>query len=421
MEKMVISGGERLLGEVKVSGSKNAALPMLCATILAQKPCVLRAVPALRDIRTTRRLLAEVGVTFSADSGDITIDPTNLSGHEAPYEIVKTMRAGVLVLGPLLARLRRARVSLPGGCAIGTRPVDQHLKGLEKLGARIHLDHGYIEAEAPNGLQGATVRFDVATVGGTENLMLAATLAKGETVLENAAREPEIGALADWLRAMGADIEGDGTDIITIRGVAELGGAEMDLIPDRIETGTLMVAAGITRGNILLTNVRIDHLSAVNEKLRQAGLTIEEENGGLRVVGPHRVRATDIKTSPYPGFPTDMQAQMMALMCISDGLSVITESIFEQRFMHVLELQRMGAKIQVEGRSAMVRGTSFLSAAPVMATDLRASASLVLAGLAAEGTTEVLRIYHLDRGYEQLDEKLKALGAKIERARQENP
>ncbi|HPM78130.1 MAG TPA: UDP-N-acetylglucosamine 1-carboxyvinyltransferase [bacterium] len=419
MEKMVITGGERLLGEARVGGSKNAALPMLCATILAQEPCTLRGVPALRDIRTTRRLLEGVGVNMNADDGDIVIDPKNLGGHEAPYEIVKTMRAGVLVLGPLLARLGRARVSLPGGCAIGARPIDQHLKGLEKLGARIRLDHGYVEADAPNGLHGTEISFDMATVGGTENLMMAAALAEGETVLRNCAREPEIVALAEWLRGMGARIEGDGDDVITVRGVKALGGVDQPLIPDRIETGTLMVAVGITQGNVLLHNVRLDLLTTVVDKLRQADLTIEPENGGVRVVGPHRVRAVDVKTRPYPGFPTDMQAQIMALMCVADGLSVISESIFENRFMHVLELQRMGASIKIEGRSAMVRGTPFLSGAPVMATDLRASASLVLAALAAEGTTEVLRIYHLDRGYERLDDKLAALGAKVARAKQD--
>ena len=419
MDKMVITGGERLLGEARVSGSKNAALPMLCATILAQEPCTLRGVPALRDIRTTRRLLEGVGVNMNADDGDIVIDPKNLAGHEAPYEIVKTMRAGVLVLGPLLARLGRARVSLPGGCAIGARPIDQYFKGLEKLGARIRLEHGYVEADAPNGLHGAEISFDMVTVGGTENLMMAAALAEGETVLKNCAREPEIVALAEWLRGMGARIEGDGDDVITVRGVKELGGVDQPLIPDRIETGTLMVAVGITQGNVLLHNVRLDLLTTVVDKLRQADLTIEPENGGVRVVGPHRVRAVDVKTRPYPGFPTDMQAQVMALMCVADGLSVISESIFENRFMHVLELQRMGASIKIEGRSAMVRGTPFLSGAPVMATDLRASASLVLAALAAEGTTEVLRIYHLDRGYERLDDKLAALGAKVARAKQD--
>jgi len=421
MEKMVIVGGERLLGEITVGGSKNAALPMLCAAILAGAPCTLRGVPALRDIRTTRSLLEGVGLALSADRGDIQLDPRGLSRHEAPYEIVKTMRAGVLVLGPLVARLGRARVSLPGGCAIGSRPVDQHLKGLEKLGARIHLEHGYIQAEAPRGLTGNVVCFDMPTVGGTENVMMAAVLARGETILENAAQEPEIVALADWLRAMGAKIAGDGSDTITITGVSELGGAVLDLIPDRIETGTLITAAGITKGNVLLKNVRLELLDTVVEKLRQAGLTIEPENGGVRVVGPHRPRATDVKTRPYPGFPTDMQAQIMALLCLADGLSVLTETIFENRFMHVQELQRMGAQITIEGRSALVKGRPMLTGAPVMATDLRASASLVLAGLAAEGTTEVLRIYHLDRGYERLDDKLNALGAKIRREQQDRP
>ena len=421
MEKMVIRGGERLLGEVNVSGAKNAALPMLCACILAEDLCVLRGVPELRDIRTVRRLLDGLGVTMSDDHGDVTIDAAGLAGHEAPYEIVKTMRAGVLVLGPLLARLRRGRVSLPGGCAIGARPVDQHLTGLERLGAEIKVEHGYIEASAPNGLRGATVSFDFVSVGATENVMMAATLAEGETVMENCAREPEISALAAWLRGMGARIEGDGTDVITIRGVGELHGVDQTLIPDRIEAGTLIAAAGLTRGNILLRNAPQDLLQTVVEKMRQAGLVIERENGGLRVIGPHRIRATDVKTRAYPGFATDMQAQMMALLSLADGLSVITETIFENRFMHVPELQRMGAQISIEGNTALVRGVPLLSGAPVMATDLRASASLVLAALAAEGVTEVLRIYHLDRGYERLDDKLNALGAKITRETQEAP
>ncbi|MDP8224490.1 MAG: UDP-N-acetylglucosamine 1-carboxyvinyltransferase [Candidatus Lernaella stagnicola] len=418
---MVITGGERLLGEVRVSGAKNAALPMLCATILTEAPSTLRDVPQLHDIRTVKRLLEGLGVKLSGENGDIRVDPAGLVGHEAPYEIVKTMRAGVLILGPLVARLRRARVSLPGGCAIGARPVDQHLRGLQRLGAKITVEHGYIEASAPHGLRGNTVCFDFVTVGGTENLMMAAALAEGETVLENVAREPEITALADWLRGMGARIEGDGTDVIRIQGVSELHGVEQTLIADRIEAGTLMVAAGVTRGNILLKNAPLHHLQTVVEKLRQAGLTIEPENGDLRVIGPHRIHAVDVKTRPYPGFATDMQAQLMALACLADGLSVITETIFENRFMHVSELQRMGAQISIEGNTALVRGVPLLSGAPVMATDLRASASLVLAGLAADSVTEVLRIYHLDRGYERLDDKLNALGAKIRRAKQPIP
>jgi UDP-N-acetylglucosamine 1-carboxyvinyltransferase len=421
MDKLVIQGGERLLGETSVSGAKNAALPMLCATILAHEPCTLRGVPALRDIRTVKALLEGFGLTLGAAHGDIVVDPRGLAGDEAPYDIVKTMRAGVLVLGPLLARLGRARVSLPGGCAIGARPVDQHLKGLERLGAEIRLEHGYIEAHAPRGLTGDTIAFDTVTVGGTENLLMAAVVAKGETVLENAAREPEIVALAEWLRGMGAKIDGEGTDVIRIRGVEALGGVDQTLIPDRIEAGTLLVATGITRGNVLLRNFPLPLVETVVDKLRQAGLVIEPENGGVRVVGPHRPRAIDLRTRPYPGFPTDMQAQMMALACLADGLSVITETIFENRFMHVLELQRMGAQISIEGHSALVRGVPLLSGAPVMATDLRASASLVLAGLAAEGTTDVLRIYHLDRGYERLDAKLIALGAKIRREEQDKP
>ncbi|NLH47382.1 MAG: UDP-N-acetylglucosamine 1-carboxyvinyltransferase [Myxococcales bacterium] len=421
MQKMVIQGGQRLLGEVNISGAKNAALPMLCATLLTEAPCVLRGVPALRDIRTINQLLTGLGLKIAHENGDVRLDPRQVISHEAPYEIVKTMRAGVLALGPLLARLGRARVSLPGGCAIGARPVDQHLKGLEKMGATIQIEHGYIEAEAPHGLRGEAIAFDTVTVGGTENLMMAAALAEGETVLQNAAREPEIVALAEWLRGMGAKIDGDGTETIRIRGVKELGGVDQRLIPDRIETGTLIVAAGITKGNVLLRGARLDHLNRVVEKLRQASLTIEPENGGVRVIGPHRPTPTDVKTSPYPGFPTDMQAQVMALMCLADGLSVISETIFENRFMHVLELQRMGARITIEGHSALVRGIPLLTGAPVMATDLRASASLVLAGLAAEGTTEVQRIYHLDRGYEGLDVKLNSLGAKITRVDQDKP
>jgi UDP-N-acetylglucosamine 1-carboxyvinyltransferase len=421
MEKMVIHGGERLLGETTVGGSKNAALPMLCATILARDPCTLRGVPALRDVRTTKQLLEGVGLKLSAAAGDVVVDPHGLSGHEAPYEIVKTMRAGVFVLGPLLARLGQARVSLPGGCAIGPRPVDQHLKGLARLGAEIRIEHGYIEASAPHGLHGATFSFDTVTVGGTENLLMAATLADGETVLENVAREPEIVALAEWLRGMGAKIDGEGTDVIRIVGVKELGGVDQALIPDRIEAGTLLVAAGIAKGNVLLRNVPLANIETVVEKLRQAGLIIEPEDDGVRVVGPHRLKAVDVKTRPYPGFPTDMQAQLMALACLADGLSVIAETIFENRFMHVLELQRMGAQITIEGHTALVRGAPLLMGAQVMATDLRASASLVLAGLAAEGVTEVQRIYHLDRGYERLDRKLIALGAKIERAEQDKP
>lgn len=421
MEKLMITGGRRLLGEVSVSGSKNAALPMLCATILAQEPCVLRGVPGLRDIRTVKMLLEGLGLKLNAAVGEVTVDPRGLSSFEAPYEIVKTMRAGVLVLGPLLARMRRARVSLPGGCAIGARPVDQHLKGLERLGAEVRVEHGYVEAAAPHGLRGDVVDFDTVTVGGTENLMMAAVLAQGETIIKNPAREPEIVALADWLRGMGAKIDGDGSDAIKITGVEALHGVDQTLVTDRIEAGTLMVAAGITKGNILLRNAPTVAMDGVIEKLRQTGLVIEPENGGLRVIGPHRIRATDVKTRPYPGFPTDMQAQFMALMSLSDGLSVITETIFENRFMHVPELRRMGAQINIEGRSALIHGTALLSGAPVMATDLRASAGLVLAGLAADGTTEILRIYHLDRGYERLDEKLTKLGAQIHRSEQEKP
>ncbi len=416
MDKMIVTGGERLMGEARVSGAKNAALPLLAATLLAEGPCVIRGLPKLRDVQTMISLLARMGVRHEGDA-DVRLDTGVITDFEAPYDLVKTMRASTLVLGPLVARHGFARVSLPGGCAIGARPIDQHLKGLKALGAEIHLVHGYVEARAKK-LRGARIVFDIPSVGATENLLMAASLADGRTVIENAAREPEIVALADFLRAMGADIQGDGGEEIVIRGANRLDGAEIDLIPDRIEAGTLMVAAGMTRGNVLLRNCPLDSLTAVVEKLRATGMTIEAEDGGARVIGPVRIRAADVKTQPYPGFPTDMQAQFMALMAISQGTSVINETVFENRFMHVLELQRMGAEIRVEGRTAIVRGVPILSGAEVMATDLRASASLILGALAAEGQTVIHRIYHLDRGYEAIEKKLMALGARIERARE---
>jgi len=417
VEKMIIEGGHRLVGEVAVSGAKNSALPLFAATLLVEGRNILENVPALADISTISKLLQGMGVKIEGTSGLVNLDATGVHSYEAPYELVKTMRASVLVLGPLVAKWKRARVSLPGGCAIGARPIDLHLKGLAALGAKIEIKHGYVEAWADR-LQGAKIYFDIPTVTGTENIMMAATLAKGRTVLENAAREPEVAELGIVLNKMGAKIQGLGSDVLVIDGVKELQPFRHTIMPDRIEAGTLMVAAGITQGNIKLLQANLNHMEAVVTKLREAGLEIYEEGSGIRVIGPVNIKSVDVKTMPYPGFPTDMQAQIMALMCLANGLSVITETIFENRFMHVSELRRMGADIRIEGPNAIVRGLPNLTGAPVMATDLRASASLVLAGLAAEGVTEVSRIYHLDRGYEKLDEKLARLGAKIARAKE---
>lgn len=414
MDKLIIKGGRRLHGEVTVSGSKNAALPILCATILAAGVHEIRNVPALRDINTTIRLLESLGARVEGRSGTLRIDSAGIDQVEATYDLVKTMRASVLVLGPLLARFGRSRVSLPGGCAIGARPIDQHLKGLAALGAEIRLSHGYVEAEARQ-LRGARIYFDISTVGGTEHLLMTAALAKGETVLENAAREPEIIELAEVLNGMGARIEGAGTDTIRIRGVEQLEPMNHAVMPDRIEAGTFMIAAAITGGEVKIRNMRLEHLDALTFKLQDAGVEVCSRDDMVLVRGPEKIRPVNIKTRPYPGFPTDMQAQFMTLMCLADGASVISENIFENRFMHVAELLRFGADILVEGNAATVKGVRQLSGAPVMATDLRASASLVLAGLAADNTTEVSRIYHLDRGYERLEEKLKGLGAEIER------
>lgn len=414
MDKIIIHGGRPLRGEVTISGAKNSALPLLFATLLAAGKHRIDNVPDLRDIGTAQKLLTALGADVERQESSFTIDATDIESVEAPYDLVRTMRASVLVLGPLLARLGHARVSLPGGCAIGARPINLHLKGLEAMGAEIHLDHGYVEARA-NRLTGAKIYLDIPTVGGTENLLMAASLAKGTTVLENAACEPEIVELAEALILMGARIEGHGSDTITIEGVDELRPLSCSVMPDRIEAATYMVAAAMTGGDVLLLDTVTDHHEAVIAKLREAGVEVLDEGGALRVRGPKVVKAIDIKTCPFPGFPTDMQAQFMALMTLANGTSVITESVFENRFMHVCELQRMGADITIEGHTATVKGVAKLVGAPVMATDLRASASLVLAGLAADNTTEISRIYHLDRGYEKLEEKLKALGADIRR------
>jgi len=419
MDKIVIGGGERLIGEVEVSGSKNASLPIFAASLLTEGENLFHNVPRLKDVLTIARVLKNLGVKVREKEGVYRIEATEVSNDEAPYDLVKTMRASILALGPLVARIGKARVSLPGGCAIGARPINLHLMGLEAMGAKIELRSGYVEAKADR-LRGATISFDTATVTGTENLMMAATLAKGKTVLQNAAMEPEVVDLAGVLKKMGAKIEGAGTGLIEIEGVESLHATEHTIIPDRIEAGTLMVAAGLTRGNIKLLRCPFHHMEAVIHKLRETGTEIDPEGEGVRVVGSRRIRSVDVKTQPYPGFPTDMQAQFMALMSISRGLSVISETIFENRFIHVSELQRMGADIRTEGNTAIIQGVEGLSGAQVMATDLRASASLILAGLAADGVTEVSRVYHLDRGYEGLDQKLKMLGANIKRVKEGN-
>jgi UDP-N-acetylglucosamine 1-carboxyvinyltransferase len=417
MYKIVIHGGHKLRGEVRVSGAKNAALPILASSLLASGRSTYRNVPDLGDVVTMKKLLRQLGAEVDGD-GRTTVDSTNVTNFEAPYELVKTMRASALVLGPLVARHGQARVSLPGGCAIGARPIDQHLKGLEALGARIELEHGLVSAKAKR-LRGATIVFDMVTVTGTENLMMAAALAKGCTTLENAACEPEVEEMARVLNKMGARVRGAGTSLITIEGVDELHPLDHAIIPDRVEAGTLMVAAAVTRGNVLVRDCLPEHLDAVIAKLRAAGVEVTVEGDAVRVVGRGEIRPADIATRPYPGFPTDMQAQFMVLMAQAHGQSVLSENIFENRFMHVPELRRMGADIVVEGHTAIVRGPTKLKGAKVMATDLRASACLVLAGLIAAGTTEVLRVYHLDRGYEHLEKKLRGLGADIRRVKGE--
>jgi UDP-N-acetylglucosamine 1-carboxyvinyltransferase len=416
MDAIEITGGKPLSGEVQVSGSKNATLPQIAAALLAPGRSVFRGVPDLADIRTLGRLLGSMGARVERDGSTLQVDAEHVDKPEAPYEMVKTMRASVLVLGPLVARFGRARVSLPGGCAIGARPIDQHLKGLQLLGARIELAHGYVEATAAR-LRGARILFDLPTVTGTENLMMAAALAEGETVLENCAREPEVVALAEALNAMGARIGGAGSSIITVGGVTSLRPMDLQVIPDRIEAGTLLAAAMITGGNVLVRGARADDLDAAIAKMREAGARVSVEKGGLRIAAPERPEAVDFITAPFPGFPTDLQAQLMACLAVARGASRVVETVFENRFMHVQELVRMGADIAIDGHTAVVRGVSRLSGAPVMATDLRASASLVLAGLRAEGKTVVHRVYHLDRGYESLEKKLAALGAGIRRVK----
>ena len=415
MDKIVINGGERLKGEVRISGAKNSALPLMAATLLSEGVNTITNIPRLRDVDTFSKLLKYTGAEIKKDSdGKLLVDTSKTNFCEAPYEHVKTMRASVLVLGSLLARLGKAKVSLPGGCAIGARPINLHLKGLEILGAKIELEHGYVVATAKK-LKGGNIYLDIPTVTGTENLLMAASLADGITVIENAACEPEVSELAAVLRKMGAKISGDGTGRIEIEGVERLTPFEHEIMPDRIETGTFMIAAGITRGNIIIKNCIPSHCHALTLKLRDTGIEIVEGDNWVRVVGPNKVKSADVKTSPYPGFPTDMQAQFMALMSLSEGISVISETIFENRLMHVSELIRMGADITIDGNSAVVKGVSYLSGAQVMATDLRASACLILAGLAARGETVVSRVYHLDRGYESIEEKFKKLGAKIKR------
>ncbi len=411
MDKLVIEGGVSLSGTVSISGAKNAALPLMASSLLAAGKHTFENVPRLRDIRTMQVLLSNMGVV--SEHGDLLyLDTSNVNNFEAPYELVKTMRASVLVLGPLIARYRQARVSLPGGCAIGARPINLHLKALAQMGVEIELDHGYVIASAPR-LRGAVICFDQVTVTGTENLMMAATLADGVTILQNAAQEPEVVALAEYLIEMGASIEGAGTPEIRIEGLKELVARTFTVIPDRIEAGTYLVAAGITNGHLTLEACRPDHLDAVVQNLTQTGMSIHTGPGILEARRVSGIHSVNLKTWPYPAFPTDMQAQFMALMALGDGVSLITEQIFENRFMHVLELKRLGADIELEGRSAIVRGVKRLSGAPVMATDLRASASLVLAALAADGITEIHRIYHLDRGYETIEKKLATVGARI--------
>ncbi|MFO0694808.1 MAG: UDP-N-acetylglucosamine 1-carboxyvinyltransferase [Polyangiales bacterium] len=416
MDNIRIVGGKPLHGTVRISGAKNAALPILCAALLADGDHTFRSVPDLRDIHTTIALLERMGLSGKFEDGVVSITSRPVGEPYAPYDLVKQMRASVLVLGPLVARYGKASVSLPGGCAIGARPIDQHLKGLEAMGANIELKHGYVHVDVPAGrLKAAEICFDIPTVTGTENLMAAAALAKGRTTLVNAAREPEVEELARVLNKMGANINGAGTDVIVIEGVDELHPVDHAIIPDRIEAGTYMVAAAATFGNVFLDGVTFDHLEALAAKMRRAGVTIEREGSGVRVVGHDPIRPVDVTTQPHPGFPTDMQAQFMVLMCRARGTSVITETIFENRFMHVPELNRMGASIEVHGRTATVTGVERMQGAQVMATDLRASASLVIAGLIADGITEVLRVYHIDRGYEHIEKKLAGVGATIER------
>ena len=421
MDKIVVHGGKRLTGEVTVSGSKNAALPVLISSLLTAESCSYRWVPNLADIHTTLKLLGALGVKIDKDAwdqgkGDLTLHAETVTKLEASYDLVKTMRASFLVLGPLTARFGQARVSTPGGCAIGARPINLHLKGLEAMGATIEHSHGYVEATASR-LRGAKIYLDLPSVGATENLMMAATLANGTTFIENAAKEPEIEDLADALNQMGGRVRGAGTDIVQIDGVDSLHGLSHEIIPDRIEAGSFVIASAITGGDVWIRGARAEHLDAFLIKLAEAGVVLTSDDDGIRVRRNGKIKSVDVTTLPYPGFPTDLQAQMMVLMSVGDGVSVITETIFENRFMHAQELDRMGAQIQLEGNRAVVRGARELSGAPVMATDLRASVSLILAGLVASGSTEVSRVYHLDRGYDHIEEKLSKLGAQVERVK----
>ena len=417
MEKLIVKGGNRLVGAVKTSGAKNAVLPIIAASILGTTPSHLDEVPMLEDVHTISEVLKCLGlaVKCSPEKNVLDIDSTSITSYEAPYELVRTMRASFLVMGPLLARIGKARISMPGGCAIGARPIDIHLKGFEALGVKIEQGHGYIEASASEGLKGTSIYFDFPSVGATENIMMAASLAEGTTILENVAEEPEIVDLANYLNKMGAKIRGAGTDTIRIEGVDKLHGADYTIIPDRIEAGTYMIAAAMTGGDVVVENVLPEHQKPLIAKLREAGAVVEEDIDKVRVIGQNPLKAVSIKTLPYPGFPTDMQAQMMAMMVIAEGRSKVTETVFENRFMHVVELNRMGAQISTEGRSAVIDGPCKLTGCDVRATDLRAGAAMILAGLVAEGTTRIGDLHHIDRGYENIVTKLKNLGADIER------
>lgn len=416
MERLIVKGGNRLVGTVKTSGAKNAVLPIIAASILGTSPSRLDEIPALEDVRTICAVLECLGIKVNAsEPHTLKIDSREITSCEAPYELVRSMRASFLVMGPLLARKGYARISQPGGCAIGTRPIDLHLKGFEALGVKIEQGHGYIEASAPDGMTGANIYLDFPSVGATENIMMAAAMANGTTVLENPAEEPEIVDLANYLNQMGARVRGAGTNVITIEGVSELHGVQHSVIPDRIEAGTYMIAAAMTGGDVIIENVLPEHQKPLIAKLREAGALVEEDIDRIHVVGSGKLKAVDIKTLPYPGFPTDMQAQMMAMLSVAEGRSKITETVFENRFMHVVELNRMGANITTEGRSAVITGPAHLTGCTVRATDLRAGAAMILAGLVAEGATEICDIYHIDRGYEEIAAKLTRLGADIKR------
>lgn len=416
LERLIVKGGNRLVGTVKTSGAKNAVLPIIAASILGTSPSRLDEIPALEDVRTICAVLECLGIKVDAsEPHTLKIDSREITSCEAPYELVRSMRASFLVMGPLLARKGYARISQPGGCAIGTRPIDLHLKGFEALGVKIEQGHGYIEASAPEGMTGANIYLDFPSVGATENIMMAAAMANGTTVLENPAEEPEIVDLANYLNQMGARVRGAGTNVITIEGVSELHGVQHSVIPDRIEAGTYMIAAAMTGGDVIIENVLPEHQKPLIAKLREAGALVEEDIDRIHVAGSGRLKAVDIKTLPYPGFPTDMQAQMMAMLSVAEGRSKITETVFENRFMHVVELNRMGANITTEGRSAVITGPAHLTGCTVRATDLRAGAAMILAGLVAEGATEICDIYHIDRGYEEIAAKLTRLGADIKR------